>query len=73
MKILFAATEKAWRGFLKKSREELPEHHFTDTGHFGLDIGGSTDVSIRGIVSAVAENIRRVARNQGPLYLAKNI
>ena len=32
-------------------------------------IGGSTDVSIRGIVTAVAENIRRVARNQAPLYL----
>jgi phosphoglycerate dehydrogenase-like enzyme len=32
-------------------------------------IGGSTDVSIRGIVAAVAENIRRVARNQKPLYL----
>jgi phosphoglycerate dehydrogenase-like enzyme len=32
-------------------------------------IGGSTDVSIRGIVTAVAENIRRVARKQKPLYL----
>ncbi len=32
-------------------------------------IGGSTDVSMRGIVKAVAENIRRVERNQKPLYL----
>jgi phosphoglycerate dehydrogenase-like enzyme len=32
-------------------------------------IGGSTDVSMRGIVRAVAENIRRLARNQTPLYL----
>jgi phosphoglycerate dehydrogenase-like enzyme len=32
-------------------------------------IGGSTDVSLKGIVKAVAENIRRVARNQKPLYL----
>jgi phosphoglycerate dehydrogenase-like enzyme len=32
-------------------------------------VGGSTDVSMRGIVQAVAENIRRVARNQEPLYL----
>jgi phosphoglycerate dehydrogenase-like enzyme len=32
-------------------------------------IGGSTDISIRGIVTAVAENIRRVARNQAPLFL----
>jgi phosphoglycerate dehydrogenase-like enzyme len=32
-------------------------------------IGGSTDVSMRGIVAAVAENIRRVEQNQEPLYL----
>jgi phosphoglycerate dehydrogenase-like enzyme len=32
-------------------------------------VGGSTDVSMRGIVQVVAENIRRVARNQEPLYL----
>jgi phosphoglycerate dehydrogenase-like enzyme len=32
-------------------------------------IAGSTDVSMRGIVKAVAENIRRVANNQEPLYL----
>lgn len=32
-------------------------------------VGGSTDVSMRGIVSVVAENIRRVARNEKPLYL----
>lgn len=32
-------------------------------------IGGSTDVSMRGIVKTVAENIRRVERNQEPLYL----
>ncbi len=32
-------------------------------------IGGSTDVSMGGIVKTVAENIRRVERNQEPLYL----
>lgn len=32
-------------------------------------IGGSTNVSLKGIVKAVTENIRRVARNQKPLYL----
>ncbi|MBI5604697.1 MAG: lactate dehydrogenase [Deltaproteobacteria bacterium] len=32
-------------------------------------IGGSTDVSMRGIVKTVTENIRRVERNQEPLYL----
>jgi len=32
-------------------------------------IAASTDVSIQGIVKAVAENIRRVEKNQKPLYL----
>ncbi len=32
-------------------------------------IGGSTDVSITGIVQVVADNIRRVERNQEPLYV----
>lgn len=32
-------------------------------------VGGSTDVSLQGIVRAVAENIRRVEQHQEPLYL----
>jgi phosphoglycerate dehydrogenase-like enzyme len=32
-------------------------------------IAGSTDVSMRGIVKAVAENIRRLEKNLKPLYL----
>ena len=32
-------------------------------------IGGSTDVSITGIVQVVADNIRRVEKNQAPLYV----
>jgi phosphoglycerate dehydrogenase-like enzyme len=32
-------------------------------------IGGSTDLSIRGIVKAVAENIIRLERNKKPLYV----
>lgn len=32
-------------------------------------IGGSTDVSMRGIVEAVAENIRRLEQNLEPLFL----
>ena len=31
-------------------------------------IAGSTDVSMRGIVKVVAENIRRVEKNMKPLY-----
>jgi len=34
-------------------------------------IGGSTDVSMRGIVTAVAENLRRLANNQAPLHLKR--
>ena len=43
MKILFAAPENAWGGFFDKIRNELPEHHFTATGRFGLGYlkGGS--------------------------------
>ncbi len=32
-------------------------------------IGGSTDVSMQGIVCAVAENLRRIATNRLPLHL----
>ena len=32
-------------------------------------IAGSTDVSMRGIVKIVAENIRRIGENTEPLYL----
>lgn len=32
-------------------------------------IAGSTDVSIRGIVKAVSENIRRLEKGQEPLYV----
>ena len=32
-------------------------------------VGGSTDVSLQGIVRTVAENIRRTENNQEPLYL----
>jgi phosphoglycerate dehydrogenase-like enzyme len=35
---------------------------------FTPHIGGVTDLSMRGIVKVVAENIRRVARKEEPLY-----
>jgi phosphoglycerate dehydrogenase-like enzyme len=37
MKILFAAPEMAWGGFLKKIQKELPEHVFVASGRFGVD------------------------------------
>ena len=43
------------------------EHNVLATPH----VGGSTDVSMNGIVKAVAENIRRVDKDKAPLH-AKN-
>jgi phosphoglycerate dehydrogenase-like enzyme len=37
MKILFAAPENAWGGFLSMIRAELPGHDFEATGRFGVD------------------------------------
>ena len=37
MKILFAASENAWGGFLGLIRSELPQHHFEATGRFEVD------------------------------------
>jgi len=44
--------------------DPLFRHNVFTTPH----IGGSTDVSITGIVQVVADNIRRVEKNQEPLY-----
>jgi phosphoglycerate dehydrogenase-like enzyme len=46
-------------------QDPIFQHNILATPH----VGGSTDVSMRGIVQVVAENIRRVERNQEPLYL----
>ncbi|MCG6879380.1 MAG: 2-hydroxyacid dehydrogenase [Deltaproteobacteria bacterium] len=37
MKILFAAPESAWGGFLGMLRAKMPEHHFEATGQFGVE------------------------------------
>ncbi len=59
MKILFAAPENTWGGFLHLVHAELPEHTFASAGGFD---------SMRGIVRVVAENIRRINANREPLY-----
>jgi phosphoglycerate dehydrogenase-like enzyme len=46
MKILFAAPENAWGGFLGHIRAALPEHEFIATGRFGLDSLRGIDVLI---------------------------
>lgn len=46
MKILFAASENAWGGFLSLIRTELPEHHFEATGRFAIDTLKGFDVLV---------------------------
>ncbi len=45
-------------------RDPIFDHNVLATPH----IAASTDVSMQGIVGVVAENIRRVARDQEPLH-----
>jgi len=46
MKVLFAAPEKAWGGFLGMLRSELPDHDFEATGGFHVASLAKTDVLI---------------------------
>ena len=46
MKILFAAHENAWGGFLEFIKKELPEHEFKASGRFGFDSLKGFDVLI---------------------------
>lgn len=46
MKVLFAAAENAWGGFLGLIRAELPQHDFEATGRFGMDSLKGIDVLI---------------------------
>ena len=46
MRILFAAPENAWGGFLGLIRAELSEHHFEATGRFAVDTLKDIDVLI---------------------------
>ncbi|PKN68740.1 MAG: lactate dehydrogenase [Deltaproteobacteria bacterium HGW-Deltaproteobacteria-10] len=46
MKILFAAQENAWGGFFGLIKNELPQHHFEASGHFGFESLRGFDVLI---------------------------
>ena len=46
MKILFAAHENAWGGFLGLIKDELPQHEFEVSGRFGFDRLNGFDVLI---------------------------
>lgn len=55
MKILFAAPENAWGGFLSLIRAELPEHYFEATGRFAVDTLKGFDVLIPTMCSVSQE------------------
>jgi phosphoglycerate dehydrogenase-like enzyme len=55
MKILFAAPENAFGGFLGMIREKLPRHHFEATGRFGIDTLKGFDVLIPTMCPATRE------------------
>jgi phosphoglycerate dehydrogenase-like enzyme len=46
MKILFAAREKVWGGFLQIMRNRFPQHEFVASGRFGFDSLEGFDVLI---------------------------
>jgi phosphoglycerate dehydrogenase-like enzyme len=46
MKILFAAHENAWGGFLGLIKDEIPQHEFEASGRFGFDSLKGFDVII---------------------------
>lgn len=46
MKVLFAAPENSWGGFLDLIRKELPECHFDASGRFGFDSLKGYDILI---------------------------
>jgi phosphoglycerate dehydrogenase-like enzyme len=55
MKILFAAPENAFGGFLGMIRARLPRHHFEATGRFGIDTLKGIDVLIPTMCSVTSE------------------
>jgi len=57
MKILFAAPENAWGGFLGLIRSELPEHSFEATGQFRADNLKGYDVLIPTMCSVTEQMI----------------
>ncbi|GBC59997.1 lactate dehydrogenase [Desulfonema ishimotonii] len=60
MKILFAAPENAWGGFLDSVRAELPEHQFVATGRFEADTLSGYDVLIP-TMSFISRELLRTA------------
>ena len=57
MKILFAAPENAWGGFLNLIRSGVPEHEFEATGGFHVDTLEGVDVLIPTMTTVTRETL----------------
>jgi phosphoglycerate dehydrogenase-like enzyme len=62
MKILFAAPEHSWGGFLGLIRSELPQHHFHATGRFRIDTLKGYDMLIPTMTRVTREMIEQADR-----------
>jgi phosphoglycerate dehydrogenase-like enzyme len=62
MRILFAAPENAWGGFLNAMRAELPEHCFEATGSFAIDSLKGFDVLIPTMTPVTKEMLQESDR-----------
>ena len=57
MKILFAAQEDAWGGFLHLLRKKFPQHDFVASGRFGFDTLKGFDVLIPTMAAVKREHL----------------
>lgn len=62
MKILFAAPESAWKGFLHRLREQNPDHEFTDLEDFRVESLAGYDVVIPTMTRIEATHIATADR-----------
>jgi len=58
MKVLFAAHENAWGGFLGQLKAEFPQHEFTASGRFAIDTLKGFDVLIP-TMTVISRNLLR--------------
>ena len=64
MKILFAAHERSWGGFLGMIQREMPSHQFVATGRFEADTLEGYDVLIPTMCSVTRDMLRTADRLQ---------
>ncbi len=65
MKILFAASEKTWGGFLSMLRSKLPENRVESTGGFRIDTLAGYDILIPTMSPVTAASMETGDRLKG--------